>query len=614
MNKSNKNLLPIMKIVGNICVKPITMLLCMSIVLSLSLVTASAVSGTLYESESNNTYSTADQTCDDYNNYGKISSTSDIDWWKITFNYDGKANFYLGNIPTNCNYNLRLYSSNGTTLLASSTNGGNASELITYAVNANTTYYMRIYSSSGSSTAAQYLLRAKIYTTAIIMQGNTYSASDCGLFYTGLLNNGYSDFSTPGWTYNNSVPNQTRVTDSQFLGAKNYTVAYYSGHGSKSGAVPTLNAVPSDSSQNYGSSSPFNVATTLGVSGSNWQTDCEWSSSDQIRVLALAACYQLDSSIVLYYARIMRASGIKAIAGYHESAPGTGTDDNITSDFISYAEAGNSIWYSWKTANNNNGYQPWAVLLYQSNNNMYYRLPGFSGSTYSPPSSTASVYKYASFLTTPEIVSTSAKSSSGISDLPLTIYATETDGYVGSSEDVSREPVITDVSIPDDESIVLEALGKILTYDQIASTNRLDSSVVRQEVDPDKGVVEDSSTIIERTYWYYNTYESVKITDSFMCVSVDAEGVNYIGDKWKDFDFEIAENESKDKTDYITESEAISAAKTEAGNIYDSSDFIVYNCELAYTPIGNDIYRLCYEVISSNGTLYIDIESGDVIK
>lgn len=101
----------------------------------------SLAAGTLYESESNNTYSTADRTYDDYDNYGALSSTSDVDWWVVSFSSAGEANFWLGNIPSGCDYELTLYASNGTTLLASSRNGSNTAELITYSVSANTKYY-----------------------------------------------------------------------------------------------------------------------------------------------------------------------------------------------------------------------------------------------------------------------------------------------------------------------------------------------------------------------------------------------------------------------------------------------------------------------------------------
>ena len=46
-------------------------------------------SGTMEESESNNTYSLADTIYDDYDVYGYISSTSDIDYFKIKFSTAG---------------------------------------------------------------------------------------------------------------------------------------------------------------------------------------------------------------------------------------------------------------------------------------------------------------------------------------------------------------------------------------------------------------------------------------------------------------------------------------------------------------------------------------------
>lgn len=123
--------------------------------------------GTTYESESNNTYSTADRTYDDYDNYGAISTSSDVDWWVVSFTRGGRANFWLGNIPSGCDYDLRLYASDGTTLLASSTTGSNQAELITYPVVASVNYYVKITSYSGSSTS-QYLFRAKNYPEVIV--------------------------------------------------------------------------------------------------------------------------------------------------------------------------------------------------------------------------------------------------------------------------------------------------------------------------------------------------------------------------------------------------------------------------------------------------------------
>ena len=120
--------------------------------------------GTIYENEPNNSYTYADRTYDDYDNFGKISSTSDVDWWVVRFSSSGYANFWLGEIPSGCDYELKLYASDGTTLLKSSLNSGNANELIgEYWVAANTDYYISIYSYSGSSTSEYYKFRTKNY-------------------------------------------------------------------------------------------------------------------------------------------------------------------------------------------------------------------------------------------------------------------------------------------------------------------------------------------------------------------------------------------------------------------------------------------------------------------
>ena len=121
---------------------------------------------TRYESESNNTTTTADQTWDDDDMYGNISTSSDVDYYKVMFSSNGNANFWLGGIPTNCDYDLKLYDSNGSTQLASSAKGSNTDELISqYAITANKWYYIKVYSYSGSSSS-NYQLRVKNYPVA----------------------------------------------------------------------------------------------------------------------------------------------------------------------------------------------------------------------------------------------------------------------------------------------------------------------------------------------------------------------------------------------------------------------------------------------------------------
>lgn len=115
-----------------------------------------------YEKESNNSRSKATRFYDDDNVYGRISSKSDVDYYKIKFKKSGKANFYLGKIPSGCDYDLYLYNSSGSKLKRS-TRSGNKDELISkYSVKANRYYYLKVKSYKGSSSS-RYKLRAKLY-------------------------------------------------------------------------------------------------------------------------------------------------------------------------------------------------------------------------------------------------------------------------------------------------------------------------------------------------------------------------------------------------------------------------------------------------------------------
>lgn len=121
-----------------------------------------AVGSPIQENEPNDTYSNATRTYDDYINYGAIRTNTDEDWWRIIFNESGKANFWLGDIPPGCNYDLEVYEPNGTTRIAVSANLGNTAELIRMNVTAGKMYHIRIFSKSGCSTS-KYCLRIKNY-------------------------------------------------------------------------------------------------------------------------------------------------------------------------------------------------------------------------------------------------------------------------------------------------------------------------------------------------------------------------------------------------------------------------------------------------------------------
>lgn len=118
-----------------------------------------AASGTVYESESNDVRASANRTYDDYDNFGTISSSSDVDWWVFTASYTGFANIWLGSIPSGCNYDLYMYLNDGTYLACSVQTSG-TQEIIRCRITANSSYYVKVVTAGGYSSS-QYKLRIK---------------------------------------------------------------------------------------------------------------------------------------------------------------------------------------------------------------------------------------------------------------------------------------------------------------------------------------------------------------------------------------------------------------------------------------------------------------------
>ncbi len=110
----------------------------------------------------NNSVSGATLTHSNTDNIGAIGSSGDVDWWKIKFNFSGTANFWLGNIPSGCDYKLEIYNTPGTSRLRVSNNSGNIAELISLTVIKDVYYTVKISSVSNYSVSS-YLLRIKNY-------------------------------------------------------------------------------------------------------------------------------------------------------------------------------------------------------------------------------------------------------------------------------------------------------------------------------------------------------------------------------------------------------------------------------------------------------------------
>lgn len=133
------------------------------------------------ESEPNNSFSAADTINSDDDVYGKISSSSDIDYFKVKFSAAGKANFWLGQIPSGCDYDLYVYDENYN-LLWSSKASGNSQELLSKKSVQNKLYYVVVKPYSGYSSS-EYWLRVKLFENpSYVTESNKVNAcfgDDC---------------------------------------------------------------------------------------------------------------------------------------------------------------------------------------------------------------------------------------------------------------------------------------------------------------------------------------------------------------------------------------------------------------------------------------------------
>jgi hypothetical protein len=93
---------------------------------------------------------------------GLISPSGDNDYYKFTITTGGTATITLTTLPAD--YDVKLYSSNGTTQLAISQNGGTSSETISRTYTAGT-YYVHVYGYNNANNASNcYTLRVALGT------------------------------------------------------------------------------------------------------------------------------------------------------------------------------------------------------------------------------------------------------------------------------------------------------------------------------------------------------------------------------------------------------------------------------------------------------------------
>lgn len=369
-----------------------------------------------------------------------------------------------------------------------------------------------------------------------VAQGDTSSASDCRVAYNELSSKYNSaNVQIAGFSTSSDTPLSNRANQSNFINAKDYHVLYWSSHGN---STPALNVI----------NGPYFESYTTAYN--NWR-----NTGNTLKVPIFAACYQFDGDTNRHRwaNNIMRHSDIRAMCGYHESAPSS-TDATIAQKFFDYCcegSTGNSVMYSWKNANaTTSGGSSYIVLVYYDNNRCYYRLPGFSTTTYDDPNrSTTKIYRYTranpNGAEVPKTLSLSINSapysltptSNSCKMLNVSKWNPKQTIRVGQNENAFfyglREYSMKPVSSEQGRAYNIELLQDLVGGEMLASAslNIYDDAMaeVHQDDLPEKDITIGSTTQV------FQQYNGIILEENCIAACSDATGVISLTNQWQEY-------------------------------------------------------------------------------
>ena len=108
----------------------------------------------------------------DFTVTGTLATDTEIDYYKLTIPIDGLVNFWLGNIPAGCDYDLMVFDEDEEVKWTSLTDN-DYEEILGQEVSAGEIYYILVCAYSGYSTTQPYTLRAKVYPESYTYYGQT---------------------------------------------------------------------------------------------------------------------------------------------------------------------------------------------------------------------------------------------------------------------------------------------------------------------------------------------------------------------------------------------------------------------------------------------------------
>lgn len=430
----------------------------------------------------------------------------------------------------------------------------------------------------------------------LVCQGNTDDAGDCRIFYN-KLSDKYSSVTRVGFNTNSDVPLNPYADVSDFRSARNYDVLYWSSHGS---STPILN---------------------LGDNGFNSTNEASaaWNqTSYKLKVPIIAACNQFDGSTNRSnWAKIMRQSNIRAFCGYHEGAPGHPYDENVATDFFKYVtggSTGNSVMYSWQHANQDNGNNStYMVMVYQNDDQCYYRLPGFSSKTYRDPNrGSDSIYAYASFMSGAVSLAEDYADTLKNEKLPCELSVAKTvrssvpmkdarKVYCSMSDAKTGATFIGYGEYPLKEVDLTLAQQQNAVYAKQAFGTGLIDHALKRNVQTEMFEVlehgaEGKHTVIATATQFINQYKGVPIAANCIVITSDANGINSISNKWRD----VSPMDGTSFMDYQAELTNEQKALVAAALVANGAEAEIQSTSMIYVEKEGK-YVLCHDVQLSNG-------------
>ena len=530
---------------------------------------------------------------------------------------------YSNNTPaagiSSCPYNNRWYAVDVTNIVKGwfSNTYTNYGVLIKEFTETNTSKWSTFYSSD-NIFGKQPKLRIN-YTasygsyTATVMAGDCVDADDCKVYFDELTAMGYVTarlgWNDNGYPDNNGLEttlNSALTTGTGFNNGRSKTVCVYSGHGGVNGSGhPVLSP---------GASNAFDVATTVGVANSNWLTACTWKNYPA-ETLILAACSQLDaSSRMYYYGRLMKASNLKAVLGYHEETD-SGEDDVIVARaFMTTCRSAGAfdIQYCWQYANTScdAGVEPWAILLYS--NYTDYQMPGFPGHPNTAPNeSNANVIRLkANDSRTLDLTNFTytINSNSEITEgeYPLYVDTIMNSALETCFEEVSiqnRNPAVNLIEIESQNELVCELVHQLLSDEELQNARGEVSDITMDTLDVNSMECKENDIKVREQYSIIGTCNNVPVSNSFLKFSADQDGIYMAINQWKEI---IPE----DEVVIVNQNSSIKALEEVKRNGYMSKDESV---ELVYKAVTETRCKLCYRVRTDSAVIYIDAETGKIL-